>query len=340
MEVKISSKTLTYKKPARTSRGEYTAHDAWYITFVDEQAGRKGVGECAPLPDLSCDRSAYPDEETVRQLINGALLGGDISESLRPYPALRFAMESALKEFNHAPDLYDTPFARGLEGIPFNGLVWMSSFDDMLSQVKAKIEQGFKCVKLKIGAIDWEQEVELIRYIRSHFSRDVIELRVDANCAFTPETVEQKLETLARYDIHSIEQPVACKQWKLMQHLCSTSPLPIALDEELIGLNYLEEKCEMLDAIRPHYIVIKPTLHGGITGSHEWVDEANARGIGSWITSALETNVGLRHVALLAASLYGPNITFPQGLGTGQLFTSNFDTGIVNDGTRLYNRVS
>lgn len=340
MKIEISFRTLTYKKPARTSRGEYTTHDAWYITFVDEQSGMKGVGECAPLPDLSFDRNAYPNAEAVHRLVVNSLLMGDISEYLRPYPALRFAMESALMEYNRDSTLFDTPFAKGLEGIPFNGLIWMSSFDDMLSQVKAKIEQGFHCVKLKIGAIDWEQEVELIRYIRSHFSRDVIELRVDANCAFTPETVEQKLETLARYDIHSIEQPVACKQWELLRHLCSTSPLPIALDEELIGLNFQEEKRELLDAVRPQYIVIKPTLHGGISGAREWVKEANDRGIGSWLTSALESNIGLRHVALLAASLYGPGISFPQGLGTGQLFTSNFDSDIVNDGTRLYNRVS
>lgn len=303
---------------------------------MTDDEGHIGLGECAPLPDLSCDRNAYTMVSDVARLINEALASPDYSEYLRPYPALLFALESAMYDMKKSDVLYDTPFARSEEGIPFNGLVWMGSYDEMLAQVKKKILSGFRCIKLKIGAIEWEQEIELIRFLRSKYRKDNLELRVDANCAFTPEEAPAKLEELARYDIHSIEQPIATGQWKAMAELCRNTPLPIALDEELIGLNYLHEKQAMLDTIRPQYIVIKPTLHGGISGSIEWVSEANKRGIGSWMTSALESNVGLRNVALLAARCYGPHVLFPQGLGTGQLFTDNIPMDLELRGAKMW----
>lgn len=305
------------------------------VSMTDDE-GHIGLGECAPLPDLSCDRNAYTMVSDVARLINEALASPDYSEYLRPYPALLFALESAMYDMKKSDVLYDTPFARSEEGIPFNGLVWMGSYDEMLAQVKKKILSGFRCIKLKIGAIEWEQEIELIRFLRSKYRKDNLELRVDANCAFTPEEAPAKLEELARYDIHSIEQPIATGQWKAMAELCRNTPLPIALDEELIGLNYLHEKQAMLDTIRPQYIVIKPTLHGGISGSIEWVSEANKRGIGSWMTSALESNVGLRNVALLAARCYGPHVLFPQGLGTGQLFTDNIPMDLELRGAKMW----
>ncbi len=334
MQISLSNRTLHFRKPARTSRGEYTEHDIILITITDEKSGKIGLGECAPLHDLSCDRDAYMHLSDVAKLINEALASEDYTEYLRPYPALLFALESAIYDYQHNPLLYDTPFARSEVGIPINGLVWMSDYEDMLKQVKQKLLQGFHCIKLKIGAIDWEDEIRLIEKIRSRFSKSNLELRVDANGAFTFEEAKEKLAQLAKYDIHSIEQPIKQYQWKEMAELCrlaETEGWPaIALDEELIGVNKLEEKQLLLDTIRPQFIVVKPTLHGGMTGTIEWVSEAKKRGIGSWLTSALESNVGLRNVALLAARIYnvGDAPVMPQGLGTGLLFTDNIEMDV------------
>ncbi len=335
VNIDLFHKTLHFKTPARTSRGSYTKHDMIIVSMTDD-AGRIGLGECAPLPDLSCDRNAYTMMSDVARLINEALASDDYSDYLRPYPALLFALESALYDMTKNPVLYDTPFARCEEGIPMNGLVWMGSFDDMLSQVKKKILAGYRCIKLKIGAIEWEQEMELIRFIRSKYRKETLELRVDANGGFSIEEAPSRLEELARYGIHSIEQPIPAGNWREMKALCENSPLPIALDEELIGLNMKHEKEALLDTVRPQYIVIKPTLHGGISGSMEWVSETRKRGIGSWMTSALESNIGLRNVALLAARCYGPQIKFPQGLGTGQLYTDNISMDVELRGARMW----
>ena len=331
MELSISKETLHFKKPARTSRGEYSLHEMYLITLTDKATGKKGIGELAPLPDLSCDRNAYSDISEVQRLAEKALpsvLNGTWPDDMLSYPALRFALESAVTE------------ARGEKlkekiSIPINGLVWMSSFEDMLEQVKTKMAIGFRCIKLKIGAIDWEKEIELIRYVRSCFPKGDLQLRVDANGAFSPEWAMDKLIELAKYDIHSIEQPIRQGQWDKMARLCKESPLDIALDEEMIGVNDPEEKAKLLDSIHPQYIVLKPTMHGGISGTREWIDLANKRGINSWITSALESNIGLRSIALLVESIYGPNITFPQGLGTGQLFTDNIENNIHIEGANI-----
>lgn len=335
IQIELARKTLHFRKPARTSRGSYTEHEMILLTLREN--GRVGVGECAPLPDLSCDRGAYSDLDAVRLLVGKALAEEDMT-LLRPYPALLFAVESALAGLHRSPLLYDTPFARGKVGIPINGLVWMAGYDEMLAQMESKINEGYRCVKLKIGAIAWEDEMRLIRLLRSRFSADELELRVDANGAFSPEGAMARLEELSRYSIHSIEQPLRQGQWDAMAELCRKSPVPIALDEELIGLNNPEQKRQMLDAVKPQYIVLKPTLHGGMSGTREWVELSCERGVKSWITSALESNVGLAAVALLAASIYGitPRTlarTMPQGLGTGLLFTDNIDTGVnIRDG--------
>ena len=335
MNIDLFHKTLHFKKPARTSRGAYATHNMILVSMSDDN-GRIGLGECAPLPDLSCDREAYTMMSDVARLINEALASDDYAEYLRPYPALLFALESAMYDMTKSPVLYDTPFALCEEGIPTNGLVWMGSYDEMLAEVKRKILAGFRCIKLKIGAIRWEEEIALIRFIRSKYRPETLELRVDANGGFSVEEAPERLAELAQYGIHSIEQPIKAGQWEAMAELCRTSPLPIALDEELIGLNFLHEKQVMLDTVRPQYIVIKPTLHGGISGSMEWVSEARKRGIGSWMTSALESNVGLRNVALLAARCYGPSIRFPQGLGTGRLFTDNIEMDVQLRGSRMW----
>ena len=331
MELSISKETLHFKKPARTSRGEYSLHEMYLITLTDKKTGKKGTGELAPLPDLSCDRNAYPDISEVRRLAEKALpsvINGSWPDDMLSYPALRFALESAVAETRSINQ-------KGRISIPINGLVWMSSFEDMLEQVKVKMAIGFRCIKLKIGAIDWQKEIELIRYVRSCFPKEDLQLRVDANGAFSPEWAMDRLNELAKYDIHSIEQPIRQRQWDEMARLCKESPLAIALDEEMIGINDPKEKARLLDTIHPQYIVLKPTMHGGISGTREWIDLANKRGINSWITSALESNIGLRSIALLAESIYGPNITFPQGLGTGQLFTDNIENNIQIEGANI-----
>ena len=336
MQINLSHRQLKYKKPARTSRGEYTVHDMIVITITDEKGTRIGLGECAPLPDLSCDRDAYLRMSDVAALINKAVESEDYSEFLRPYPALLFALETAMCDYRQSPLLYDTPFAHGKVGIPINGLIWMDSYDNMLEQVKSKLKQGFRCIKIKIGAIEWDEEIRLIRRIRDRFSKDTVELRVDANCAFSPDEVLPKLETLAQLDVHSIEQPIKTGHWNVLADLCSRTPLPIALDEELIGLNQLHEKKALLDTVKPQYIVVKPSLHGGISGSLEWINEARKRGIDSWITSALESNIGLQTIALLAARAYGDDIKFPQGLGTGQLFVDNIPMVVEQVGPKIW----
>ena len=336
--VTIEPRTLHFKQPAGTSRGIYTTRQSWFITITSpEQPDRKGVGECAPLPDLSCD--AIPEYERILYSVcNMFGLTGKINhDMLRPYPSILFGLETALLCFESGSDvLFDTPFARGEEGIPINGLVWMGSYDEMLMRLEVKMKAGFRCVKLKIGAIDFDKELDLIRHIRSAFTKEQIELRVDANGGFTPDNAMECLEQLARFDIHSIEQPIRQHQWADMSRLCKESPLPIALDEELIGVNMLSMKQNLLDTICPQYVILKPSLHGGMAGSREWINLAKERGIGSWITSALESNVGLNAIAQFASDVYGPSITMPQGLGTGLLFTDNIDMPLEIRGDKLW----
>ena len=322
MTFSIQEKLLHFKQPAGTSRGVYTTRKIWLLTV--EHDGRTAIGECAPLPQLSCDD--IPDYEAVlRRFCDIIEATGSIPyDEMRNYPSMLFGVETALAQLSRTDGLlYDTPFSHGEEGIPINGLVWMGTHDEMLSRLKEKLALGFRCVKLKIGAIDFAKELDLIQHIRKHFSREEVELRVDANGGFTPDVALERLQELARYDIHSIEQPIMAHQWSEMAQLCQLSPLPIALDEELIGVNSTDEKIRLLDTIKPQYIILKPSLHGGVAGTREWIALANERGIGSWITSALESNIGLNAIAQLAADIYGLKITLPQGLGTGMLFTDN-----------------
>ena len=322
MTFSIQEKLLHFKQPAGTSRGVYTTRKIWLLTV--EHDGRTAIGECAPLPQLSCDD--IPDYEAVlRRFCDIIEATGSIPyDEMRNYPSMLFGVEIALAQLSRTDGLlYDTPFSHGEEGIPINGLVWMGTHDEMLSRLKEKLALGFRCVKLKIGAIDFAKELDLIQHIRKHFSREEVELRVDANGGFTPDVALERLQELARYDIHSIEQPIMAHQWSEMAQLCQLSPLPIALDEELIGVNSTDEKIRLLDTIKPQYIILKPSLHGGVAGTREWIALANERGIGSWITSALESNIGLNAIAQLAANIYGSKITMPQGLGTGMLFTDN-----------------
>lgn len=320
-QVEIIPRELHFKRPARTSRGEYTVRSLKYVKVTETATGRYGIGECALLPDLSCDAVPQVDE-VLREACRHLAVTGEIDgEALLPYPSVLFGLETALLHLKAGGFcLWDTPFSRGEQGIPINGLIWMAPYEEMLQSMEQKLEAGFHCIKLKIGAIDFEDELALLAHIRRRFSPEQITLRVDANGAFTPQEAPDKLKRLAAYGIHSIEQPIRAGQWREMGKLCDESPIPIALDEELIGVNRTAGKAELLDAVRPAYIILKPSLHGGIRGSEEWIRLARERGIGYWITSALESNVGLNAIAQWCATLQPDK---PQGLGTGQLFTDN-----------------
>ena len=352
MTYHIEERTLHFKQPAGTSRGVYTTRKIWLVYLSDGE--RTGVGECAPLPDLSCDaRLDYAEllERFCADFCRWQDSQGDcpscakpaehirdcpLCESLRPYPSMLFGLETALLNLLHGDCLFDTAFSRGEIGIPINGLVWMGNYDEMLQRMESKLEQGFRCVKLKIGAIDFEQELDLVKRIRERFSFHEVELRVDANGAFPYEEALYKLELLSQYNIHSIEQPIKAGQWAYMAELCRESPLPIALDEELIGVNDPEMKTHMLNIIKPRYIILKPSLHGGMMGCREWIQTAREQGIGSWITSALESNIGLNAIAQFASDVYGDDIRMPQGLGTGQLFTDNIPMPLEIRGDQLW----
>ncbi|MBQ6204347.1 MAG: o-succinylbenzoate synthase [Prevotella sp.] len=328
MRIDIEERVFHFKQPAGTSRGVYRERKSWILTVGDGR-GHVGVGECAPLPDLSCDASPFY-MKTLRMFCDMVERTGEIPyEQMRPYPSMLFGLETAF---------WDLGFGERSEifSIPINGLVWMGTFEEMYQRIKEKLDGGFHCVKLKIGAIDWERELELIRFIRSQFPKEQIELRVDANGGFSPDEAMERLEQLAQYDIHSIEQPIRQHQWAEMARLCKETPLPIALDEELIGVNLPQMKAALLDTIRPQYIILKPSLHGGMRGCREWIQMARERGIGSWITSALESNIGLYSIAHFCAEVYGPDIKMPQGLGTGMLFTDNVKMPLEVRGERLW----
>ena len=343
MRFEIEERLLHFKQPAGTSRGVYLTRKIWLIKLVD--GDKTGVGECTPLPDLSCD--AMGDEayaSILNKVCEDYCTSGEIDyDALRDYPSMLFGLETAVLDLqaSHLSALtshllIDTAFSRGEVGIPINGLVWMGNYEEMLARLEDKLEKGFRCVKLKIGAIDFDKELDLVKRIRDRFSFHEVELRVDANGGFKYEDALYKLELLSQYTIHSIEQPIKQGQWAYMAELCRESPLPIALDEELIGINDPETKRHMLNIIKPRYIILKPSLHGGMMGCREWISIAREMGIGSWITSALESNIGLNAIAQFASSVYVDNITMPQGLGTGQLFTDNIPMPLEIRGDKLW----
>ncbi len=334
-QIEVKPRLLHFHQPAGTSRGVYTTRKVWYILLSSPNCPEVwGVGECAPLPALSCDD--LPDYEILlRQFCSEWAETGIIPyEKLRPYPSILFGMETAWRHYEtQSFCLWDTPFAEGLQGITINGLIWMQDYTRMLEQIKQKIASGFKCIKIKIGAIRFEEELALLRYIRQHFTATDIEIRVDANGAFPVEEALTKLEQLAELDIHSIEQPIHAGQWNEMATLVAMSPLPVALDEELIGVNDPAEKKRLLETIRPHYIILKPSLHGGFLGSNEWVELAEDHSVGWWITSALESNIGLNAIAQWCGTFSNP---LPQGLGTGMLYTDNIPVPLVIRKDRLW----
>jgi len=325
---------LNFKQPSGTSRGVLKTKETWFIIISSE--GKSGVGECGILRGLSIDdRPDYKAQlkYTCDNIDKGLvfLLAKNIE-----FPSIQIGLEMAFKSFNaeNKFELFPSKFTKNQDSIAINGLIWMGTEAFMKQQIQDKIEAGFKCIKLKIGAIDFNTELGLLKGIRKQFSASDIELRVDANGAFSPETALEKLKKLSDFKLHSIEQPIKQNQWEAMARLCEDTPLPIALDEELIGVFTIDKKQELLQAIQPQYIILKPSFIGGFNGTNKWITLAEKQKIGWWITSALESNVGLNAIAQYA---YLKQTTMPQGLGTGGLFTNNFSSPLqVKNGTLQY----
>jgi len=325
---------LNFKRPSGTSRGVLTEKETWFLKIEDGE--HTGIGECGILRSLSYDdRPDYEDKlHWVCQNIN---LGKDMLwEELREFPSIQFGVEMAFKSLESKDPfvLFPSEFTQGYDQIPINGLVWMGDKEFMKKQISEKIEQGFNCIKLKIGAIDFETEVELLKSIRKQFSAETMEVRVDANGAFLPSEALQKLERLSRYKLHSIEQPIKQGQYEEMKALCANTPIPIALDEELIGITNVTEKAKLIQTIQPQYAIFKPSLIGGIKGTQEWIEICEEHGVQWWITSALESNIGLNAISQWTYTL---GTTLPQGLGTGSLYTNNMTSPLkVGDGHIQY----
>lgn len=323
---------LKFKMPSGTSRGILTEKPTFFIKVFDENDPSKfGIGECSVFPGLSPEANGNYGYKLVELLANMAL--GDETD-LDGYSSIIFGLEQALRDFaggcRHI--YFPSSFTQGKESIEINGLIWMGDFDRMIERINEKIEQGFHCLKLKIGAIDWRKEVEMIEYVRRKYSESKLQIRVDANGGFTMDNALPRLKRLADLGVHSIEQPIAAGMPDLMAFLCQVSPLKIALDESLIGVHGKKNKENLLDNVRPAYIILKPSLCGGFSGAEEWIRLAEDRGIGWWVTSALESNVGLNALAQWTATLH---TNIPQGLGTGALFTNNFDCPLRLDSDRL-----
>jgi O-succinylbenzoate synthase len=313
---------LNFKRPSGTSRGVMTEKETWFIIL--EQDGKKGIGECGILRGLSIDdRPDY--EEKLKWTCENIHLGKDkLWDVLLEFPSIQFGVEMAfLSLASETPFLlFPSDFTKGTKSIAINGLVWMGEEAFMKQQIEEKLADGFRCIKLKIGAIDFEKELQLLRYIRQHFSPDQVEIRVDANGAFDSNEALFKLSQLSEFKLHSIEQPIKKNNTDSMAELCRMTPFPIALDEELIGVFTVAEKEKLLLKIKPQYIILKPSFVGGFRGTQEWISLAEKHNIGWWITSALESNIGLNAIAQWTFVLNNP---MPQGLGTGSLYTNNFD---------------
>lgn len=346
LQASFSKKTFHFSFQARTSRGAMKQKDSWFLKVWDtRQPEVVGIGEAGPLAGLSLEKP----EEVEQQLADAAQViakGLDINEIkslnqihdfFRTIPlssSVLFAVETALLDLKNTGkrQIFDNQFMTG-KAIPINGLVWMGGLDFMLQQVSIKLEEGFTCIKLKVGSLNFEKELDILQFIRRKYFRDVISIRLDANGAFKPEQALYKITDCSRYDVHSIEQPLKPGS-ALLPDLCRNSPIPVALDEELIGVYTTAGKKELLERIKPQFITLKPTLHGGLAGVEEWVALAVERNIGWWITSALESSIGLNAIAQFASNY---DIDIPQGLGTGAIYTDNIPSPlVVKKGSLLY----
>ncbi len=336
MKASCKRHLLQFIKPGGTSRGVLTRKETWFLILRD--GDKTGIGECAVFRGLSVDD--VPDYEQKLQWVCRNIEMGleSLLSALSAYPSIQFGLEQAFISLGSGDPfiLYPSAFTESAAPVAINGLIWMGDRKYMEEQLKQKVDAGFNCLKMKIGAIDFETEIDILKAIRTGYSAEEIELRVDANGAFGREDVFQKLESLAALDIHSIEQPVKPGQPELMKELCEAGLVDIALDEELIGVTSETKKRELLHIINPHYNILKPSLVGGYGGSEEWIALAGETGTGWWVTSALESNVGLNAIAQWTFTLGNP---MPQGLGTGQLFSNNIESPLeVQDGHLWYRK--
>lgn len=340
MQVNLSERTLHVKEKEIAFQEGRKEHRAIIVSVTDELGKRIGLGECSPLTGISCDADAYLMMSDAARLINEALKGEDYAKVLGSYPALLFALESALFDFQQNPLLYDTPFAHSQVGIPSYAVIDARSYNDMLMRSKRMILKGFRHLKLCIGKGEETDVMRLVHTLRSRFSKEALTLSVDARGAFGVDEANGIIKQLKPYDIHMLEQPIKQYQWKEMAGFCRMAKeegtVPIALDEELIGVNALAEKRMMLETIQPQFIIVKPMLHGGITGAIEWASEAMKRDIGVVVSAAQEGNIGLRNVALLAARIFGSRCTEAQGLGTGPVYSADTEMDIEMNGNKLW----
>ncbi|WBV61411.1 o-succinylbenzoate synthase [Chryseobacterium camelliae] len=330
MTAKYSRYLLEFKRPSGTSRGVLHEKETFILEISENE--KKGVGECAIFRGLSFDdRPGY--EEKLQWLCENIDKDSEfLKEELKAFPSIWFGYEQAVSNLKHGENLYfPSEFTNGKASIIINGLIWMGDLHYMEEQIQDKLEKGFHCIKLKIG-VDWESEHKVLQKLRQKFSKEMLELRVDANGGFTKEEAKIVLKQLADLNIHSIEQPIKAGNWSEMTELCAETQTPIALDEELIGVIDFSEKKKLLETIRPQYIILKPALVGGFEGCDEWISLAEQRNIGWWITSALESNIGLNAIAQYT---FIKNNKIPQGLGTGGLFTNNFATQLELKGEEL-----
>lgn len=331
MKASFYKHTLIFKRPGGTSRGVLHTKDTYILGI--ENGEQKGIGECGLFRGLSSDD--LPNYEDKLQWLCEHICEDPkfLEIELRAFPSIWFGYEQAVRNLELGSDLYfDNAFSHGKDSIKINGLIWMGNVDFMKEQIEEKLALGFSCIKLKIG-VDWPSEREVIKELRSHFPKEKLELRVDANGGFSFEEAKIVLHELYDLGIHSIEQPIKAGNLEQMAELCATTPTPIALDEELIGVHHFDDKKKVLETIKPQYIILKPSLVGGILGSDEWISLAENLGIGWWITSALESNIGLNAIAQYT---YSKNVSMPQGLGTGALFTNNFESKLFLKSDQLW----
>jgi o-succinylbenzoate synthase len=336
MKATFQKHILNFKQASGTSRGILRTKETFFLFISNESS--EGIGECGLFRGLSIDdRDDY--EEKLQWLCENINSEKELLLlQLTEFPSIQFGLEQALKSLESKDkfQLFPSNFTEGIDSIPINGLIWMGSDQFMHQQIKEKLESGFTTIKMKIGAIDFNTELSLLKSIRKEYNANEIELRVDANGAFDPKEALEKLKRLSDMELHSIEQPIKQGQWQEMARLCEETPLDIALDEELIGIHFVTKKEELLLTVNPQYIILKPSLIGGIGGSNEWINLSNSHNVAWWITSALESNVGLNAIAQFT---YDLGVKIPQGLGTGGLFTNNFDSPLeIKKGELHYNK--
>lgn len=346
LQASFFKRTFHFSFNARTSRGAMKQRDSWFLKVWDSGSPEVfGIGEAGPVPGLSSEKPTDIHKQltdVVQKISSGLSLASvrsipEINEQFRSmtlYPSVLVAVETALLDLQSGGKriIFNNDFVKG-KPVSINGLVWMGGLDVMLQQVSIKIEEGFTCIKLKIGGLNFEKELDILQFVRRKYFRDQINIRLDANGAFKAEQVMYKLMDLSQYDVHSIEQPLKAGS-SFLPELCQKSPIPIALDEELTGISTREGKMELLDRVKPQFLVLKPSLHGGFYGCAEWISLADERGIGWWVTSAMESNVGLNAIAQFASNYPLP---LPQGLGTGTIFRDNIPSPLeVKRGTLVY----